>query len=320
MKPFPMSAVLACMMTSCVSANFGGAQTYAPADVKTCGANIHVEFHSGKLDVSREQVLRWVQTAADSVATYYGHFPVPRETVTIIPAADDRGVLDGRTWGGSEVRARIELGQHTTVADLDDDWTMTHEFVHTAFPDLDERHHWIEEGLAVYVEPIARVQHGTLDEARVWADMVRNLPTGEPAPGDRGLDHNHSWASTYWGGALFFLAADVAIREHTANHKGLQDALRAIALVKTIDSHGTPEEAFAIGDRAVGGSVLETMYADMRDKPVAIDLNALWQKLGVQASGANTVRYDDTAPDTAIRKAIFQRQPGCSAQVVPVSR
>ena len=311
MKPFPMSAVLACMMTSCVSANFGGAQTYAPADVKTCGANIHVEFHSGKLDVSREQVLRWVQTAADSVATYYGHFPVPRETVTIIPAADERGVLDGRTWGGSEVRARIELGQHTTVADLDDDWTMTHEFVHTAFPDLDERHHWIEEGLAVYVEPIARVQHGTLDEARVWADMVRNLPTGEPAPGDRGLDHNHSWASTYWGGALFFLNADVTIREQTHNRFGLQDALRAILAQTNIQSDGTPEQAFAIGDRAVGVPVLENLYAKMNNQPVSVDLPALWSKLGVRVSPSGAVSFDDNAPDAAIRKAIFAPHKGC---------
>src|SRR5580698_10519996 len=127
MKPFTMSATLAFMMTACASASFGRGQTYAPAEVKTCAATIEVEFHSGKLDVSREQILHWVQTATDSVATYYSRFPVSHEIVTIIPEADDRGVLDGRTWGGPEVRARMVLGEHTTVADLDDDWTMTHE-------------------------------------------------------------------------------------------------------------------------------------------------------------------------------------------------
>ena len=291
-----------------------------PATLKACGSTIDAVFAPGPLDLDRANILHWIQTSADSVATYYGRFLVAHTTVRIIPSPGRRGVGRGETWGFPTVHHRVDLGQHTTAADLDDDWEMTHEFVHTAFPDLEDSHHWIEEGIAVYVEPITRVQHGTLQQDQVWADMIRNMPKGEPHSGDHGLDQTHSWASTYWGGALFFLAADVAIREHTANHKGLQDALRAIALVKTIDSHGTPEEAFAIGDRAVGGSVLETMYADMRDKPVAIDLNALWQKLGVRAAGANTVRYDDTAPDAAIRKAIFQRQPGCGAQVVPVSR
>jgi hypothetical protein len=34
---------------------------------------------------------------------------------------------------------------------------MTHEFVRTAFPDVADEHHWTEEGIATYVEPIARM-------------------------------------------------------------------------------------------------------------------------------------------------------------------
>jgi hypothetical protein len=286
-------------------------EPYPPATVNVCGSTVQVEFHSGRLDVSEGQVLAWVKTAAASVATYYGRFPVPRETVTVVPESGDRGVLDGRTWGGEEVRARMVLGEHTTAADLNDDWTMTHEFVHTAFPDLDESHHWIEEGLAVYVEPIARVQHGTLDQAGVWADMVRNMPTGEPAPGDRGLDRTRSWASTYWGGALFFLNADVAIREQTHNKFGLQDALRAILAKTNIQQDGTPEQAFAIGDRAVGVPVLENLYARMSSQPVTVDLPALWRKLGVRVGASSSVHFDDSAPDAAIRKAIFAPRKGC---------
>lgn len=35
---------------------------------------------------------------------------------------------------------------------------MTHEMVHLAFPSVPDQHHWIEEGLATYVEPIARAR------------------------------------------------------------------------------------------------------------------------------------------------------------------
>jgi hypothetical protein len=51
---------------------------------------------------------------------------------------------------------------------------------------------------------------------------------GLPEVGDRGLDLTHTWGRTYWGGALFCLAADVEIRRRTGNTMGLQDALRAI--------------------------------------------------------------------------------------------
>ena len=67
------------------------------------------------------------------------------------------------------------------------DWTMTHEFVHTAFPSLPDDNHWMEEGLATYIEPIARVQAGFLTPEKIWGDMVRDMSKGEPGPGDRGL-------------------------------------------------------------------------------------------------------------------------------------
>ena len=94
---------------------------------------------------------------------------------------------------------------------------MTHELIHMAFPSVRRRHHWIEEGLATYVEPIARAQAGTLSAERVWADLMRDLPRGEPGPGDGGLDDTDSWGRTYWGGALFCLVADVRFLERTGN-------------------------------------------------------------------------------------------------------
>jgi hypothetical protein len=43
---------------------------------------------------------------------------------------------------------------------LNEDWELTHEMIHLAFPDMARNQHWIEEGISVYVEPIACVQAG----------------------------------------------------------------------------------------------------------------------------------------------------------------
>ena len=51
---------------------------------------------------------------------------------------------------------------------------------------------------------------------------------GLPRAGEGGMDQTPTWGRTYWGGALYCLQADVAIREQTANRVGLQTALRAI--------------------------------------------------------------------------------------------
>jgi predicted metalloprotease with PDZ domain len=91
-----------------------------------------------------------------------------------------------------------------------------------------EQHHWIEEGLATYVEPIARTRAGDLTAQKVWADMMDSMHQGLPQPGDRGLDFTPTWGRAYWGGALFCLLPDIEIRKQTGNRKGLEDAMRGI--------------------------------------------------------------------------------------------
>ncbi len=277
------------------------------------GATIQVDFGPGTLDLPPSAFLHWVEIAASSVATYYGRFPVPRDRILIQPVPNDSGVLAGTTWGavgGFTAFSRMRVGQHTTPAGLAADWMMTHELVHTAFPSQSDEHHWIEEGTAVYVEPIARVQNGELTPEKIWADMVRDMPKGDPQPGDRGLDGTPTWGRTYWGGAQFCLLADVTLREQTKNRFGIEDALRAIlASGGDIAQDWTIEKAFAAGDRATGTHVLEQLYARMKDKPVTVDLDDLWRKLGVIRTGEDQVRFDNAAPEAAIRLAITRTPP-----------
>ena len=91
------------------------------------------------------------------------------------------------------------MGQHVTQADLDDDWVLSHEMIHFGFPSVEGRHHWIEVGIATYVEPIARAQVGRLTAERVWREMVDGMPQGLPAAGDQGLDNTHTRGRTSWG-------------------------------------------------------------------------------------------------------------------------
>lgn len=274
------------------------------------GGNIQVDFAEGELDLGRSAVLDWVRNAARAVTAYYGHFPVKTVRVLVIPEADRDGVFHGTTWGnrgGFQGFTRISVGQKTTARQLADDWMMTHELTHMAFPDLSDENHWMEEGIATYVEPIARVQAGELDAKRIWPDMMDGMPKGEPKPGDEGLDRTHTWGRTYWGGALFCLVADVEIRKETSNRKGLEDALRAIAAAGgTIDKDWPLERALEIGDQATGTRVLTTMYRQWSTNPVQVDLPALWKSLGVRGEG-DTVEFDTTAPLARVRSAIFSR-------------
>jgi len=284
------------------------------------GSSIQVDFGPGTTDLPPDRILQWVENAAKSVAVYYGKFPVPRDRILVEFAAGERGVGHGTTWGGVgglPAFTRIRVGQHTTQQNLDDDWMMTHELIHTAFPSVDDEHHWIEEGLAVYVEPVARAQNGLLRPEKIWSDMARDMPQGNPQASDRGLDQTHTWGRTYWGGAQFCLLADVMIRKQTYNQKGLQQALRAIvAAGGTIDQDWPLKKALAIGDQATGTHVLTELYEQMRDTPKPVDLDTLWKELGVEQIPVG-VRLNDSAQFANIRKAITlpprdegQKKPG----------
>ncbi|MFZ2023655.1 MAG: hypothetical protein ACLP00_03870 [Terracidiphilus sp.] len=298
--------------------NIPVAATY---QIKVGDSVLQVDFAEGPLDLPKETILAHVQAAASAVATYYGRFPVPRARLLLVPVADRHGILQGTTWGGRfgfPGFTRIRIGEHTTAADLADDWMTTHELTHMAFPNQADDQHWIEEGLATYIEPIARVMTGELTAQKIWSDMVRDMPKGEPGANDQGLDHTHTWGRTYWGGALFCLAADVEIRRETNNRKGLQNALRAIvAAGGTIDQDWDLPRALAIGDQATGTHVLTNQYNDWKDRPVSVDLPKLWGELGV-VSEPGGIRFADDASLAKVRQVITKPvgKP-ISAAVVP---
>ncbi len=272
------------------------------------GAALHVTFESAAFALPQAALLDWVRQAARAVTVYYGRFPVPRARLQIF-SHPGRGVRNGRSDGDGGAWCRISVGDRATPGDLNSDWELTHEMVHFAFPSVPRRHHWIEEGAATYVEPIARVQAGNLAAAQVWSDMLRDMHQGLPEDGDQGLDNTHTWGRTYWGGALFCLLADIGIRRNTANSEGLQDALRAINRAGgAIASEWPIERAFAIGDRATHGAVLADLYGRMRDRPAPVDLPDLWNQLGVRRQ-AGSVVFDPRAPLAAAREAIMAARP-----------
>lgn len=267
-------------------------------------SNVDVHLQQGTLQVSNQDLMQWVHWASESVATYYGRFPVPDVQLVIIPTGG-RGVRGGTTFPAKDGGfIRIHVGGETTMAGLADDWMLTHEMVHLAFPSMAEKHHWIEEGIATYVEPIARVRAGHLDAHEMWFELLRDLHQGLPQPGAQGLDHTHTWANTYWGGALFCFLADMEIHKQTNNRKGLDDALRGILDAGGDIRRDWPiEKALQMGDQATRVPVLIPLYDKMKDKPYQVDLPEMWKELGVERTG-DTVRFVDSAPLAKTRDSI----------------
>jgi hypothetical protein len=141
------------------------------------------------------------------------------------------------------------------------------------------------------------------------------MPKGLPQPGDEGLDYTPTWGRTYWGGAMFWLLADIRIHQRTENRLGVQDALRAINRASGGNTaHWTVDQVAATGDRATGTDVLTALYTEMKGTPVPMDLDAVFEKLGVAERNGKTV-FDDHAPLAAIRRSITEPHAAAAAPV-----
>ena len=264
-------------------------------------STIHLHLDAN-LPLAEPAVEEWVLRAATAVSNYLGRFPVKDLSLDIERGGYD-AVSDGVTHGARDIEVR--LGRHARRADLLDDWILTHEMFHLAFPTLDDRYRWMMEGLSDYLEPIARGRVGQLTPEQVWREFVEGLPQGLPEEGDRGLDNTFTRERIYWGGNLFWLLADVRIREKTRNRHSVDDAIRAIlAAGGNGDAEWSLARVLKAADAATHTTVLRDLHGELGDKPGDVDLPALWKKLGViHRHGAIT--FDDSAPCAYIRKGIL---------------
>jgi hypothetical protein len=269
------------------------------------GVNLQVELDGGQFQGGAEPLLQWIKRSLGIVSAYYGTFPTQSLRIQVVPEYGG-GVRGGKTWGYRGGFIRVEVGRDVTAAQLTDDWVLVHEMTHLALPDVGDDQSWFSEGLAVYVEGVAREQAGNRTQQDVFAEQMKQMPRGMPQPGDQGLDHTHTWGRTYWGGAMFCFLADVEIHRRTGNRLGLQDAMRAVLKASGGLSADWPiGRVLATADEATGTKVLEDLYAQMKDSPVSPDLRDLWAKLGVVSDGA-TITLRDDASLSDVRRSIMQ--------------
>lgn len=272
-------------------------------ELKIQNALLKVGFAPGKLNLPQKDILNWLTNSAKVVSKYYGTFPVNSVRILIVPS-NGRGIHGGQAFGYNGAAIRLFVGKESRISDLKKDWVAIHEMIHLALPNMPQRHHWLSEGLSVYIESIARVQASQLTEQQIWAEFMRDMPKGQPRTGDRGLDYTPTWGRKYWGGAMFCLLADIELRKQTNNKMGLQYAMTAV-----VKNGGNTEQFWPIikvinmADKATGKRIIFEQYEKMHKTPVTTDLDNLWQQLGIEMKNGR-VELNNNAPLAHIRSAI----------------
>ena len=308
----PAWFVSAALLTSFCAIAHAACPEPASTQLQLNGSTICIVLDDTALKKQQPLLRAWIDRSAHIVADYYGQFPAPLVVIRL-RGMDGSGVNGGRTTNDGGLMIQMRVGRETAAETLAADWVLVHEMVHLALPEVGRTHDWLAEGLATYVEGIARAQYGNRAIADVWAEDRNSMPKGMPRAGEGGMDQSPSWGRTYWGGALYCLQADIAIREQTANRVGLQTALRAI--LKETGGYGFESDigdVLRIGDAATGTHVMYGLYQQIRATPQTPNLELLWTLLGVP-NDPLTQPFDDRAPLAAIRIAITAKPSGATS-------
>lgn len=287
---------------------YGAFGRFVTHSIPVPGGTVELAIGAGRWVVSDGAMRAWGCRSAKAVASYFGRFPLSRVLVVVLPGRGST-VGYGTTRAGSGASILVWVGRETIDDVLAGDWVLTHEMIHLAFPNLPASQRWMEEGLATYVEPIARAREGILAKEEVWKGLVKGLPKGVLRVSSSGLDGAQDFGSLYWGGALYWLLADIEIRERTGQTKSLEDALRGIlAAGGGMAVHWPLERVLGEGDRATGTPVLKDLYLRLGAGPASVDLEDLWERLGVHLEGG-TIRFDEDAPQAYLRRSITALRP-----------
>lgn len=294
------------------SASYSGFGIFESMRISAGGGSVDVAIAPGERRLGNQALRGWVEQAAGAVSTYYGQLPVPRVLVLLLPGGR-RPVGFGTTLGSGGASVMVFVGGNASEESLARDWVLTHELAHLGLPDLSGAPVWIEEGLATYVEPLARARVGLISESAAWREMTEGLPRGLSGRGEGGLDEAEGYARIYWGGALYWLLCDLELRERTGNARGLQHVLRSVvAAGGNLSVSWSLDHALEELERAAGLPVFRARLRRMGGEPVREDLEALWRRLGIARRGDGVV-FDEAAPLAAIRRSLTAAEPAAVA-------
>jgi hypothetical protein len=256
---------------------------------------------SAGMPISDRLLKSWTARQAREVSNYFGGIPAPRVLILLLPVPGDSSW--GHSRGGSGASVCVTVGRDVTGRQLLGDPVCVHELVHVCAPRLGGRWHWMEEGIATYLERVIPAQAGELSQQDLWQGVMQDFPKGSPRRGDRGLNRTDDTYRTYYGGAAYWLKADLELQIRTEGKQGLRDVMRALHRAGAgITSRWTVEHLFAASSRATRENVLRSLYAQMAWRAYPSDLQSVWQQLGLRREGSRIV-LEDSASATALRQS-----------------
>lgn len=287
---------------------------FVEKEIAVPGALLRLGFPGGLNPAQQARAEQWVRSAAHSVTTLYGRFPVETVQVIVAPTPRGRGPVP---WayvsrgGGAAVHLFIDPAR--TPEEFDRDWSLTHEMSHLFLPYVVARDAWLFEGLPTYLQNILMVRGGAIEAREGWSRLIAGFQRGARAGAGLSLAQaseriaaRGNYLLVYWAGAAMMLDADLRLREVSQGRQSLDTALAGLAgCCLAPERRWSADELIATLDRITGTTVFGDVTREQLESDEFPDFKGVLVRAGVTVRDGEVV-LDPAAPGAPFREALMR--------------
>jgi len=273
---------------------------------------IELRFDPSFNNMQKHRAHLWVIHASNALKMVYGEFPVDYFITKI--KASRRG-SDPVPWGEvnreSPSEVVLVINKKASLDQLKNDWTIYHEFSHLLIPYDAGDERWLSEGLASYYQNILQARIGMFNEQRMWQKLFEGFERARRQTNyshqrlsylSENMESNHNFMRVYWSGALYWLEADIALRQLN-NGQSLDTALLKLRRCCFKDPL-TATEIIKQLDGLTNSKIFSRQFETFSRSSRIPTYNTLLNSLGAQQkNGIISLTKDAALSD--LRKAIY---------------
>jgi hypothetical protein len=281
--------------------------------IKNKHQTIELRFDSSFNAIQKSRATLWVTHASDALKTVYGEFPVDYFVTQL--KASRRG-SDPVPWGEVNRKSPSEvvlvINKNASLNQLNNDWTIYHEFSHLLIPYDAGDERWLSEGLASYYQNILQARIGMFDEQKMWQKLFEGFERARKQTNyshqklsylSENMESNRNFMRIYWSGALYWLEADIALRLLN-NEQSLDSALLKLRRCCFKDPLSAAEIIHQL-DRLTNSKIFSRLFQRFSTSSGIPTYNTLLNSLGAQQKNG-TISLTNDANFSELRKAIYK--------------
>ncbi len=247
--------------------------------------------YSHKLNYSEQlQTHYWLQDVTDSLLMVYGEWPKDEFEIKVSTTTRGSGPVPwGQVNRDQPDRVSLFINPEYGFDAVAEDWTVYHELSHLLIPYQGFGDLWISEGLASYYQNILQARSGKLNQEEFWMKLISGFERGQKQTNwstirlskvSDNMRRYRNFMRVHWSGVLFWLTADINIREASNNKHSLDSLLKQLKNCceqRAMSSRSIMHKL----DELYGSKVFTPLFYEFRNSYRMPEYQTILRKIGI---------------------------------------